>query len=165
MIRFCKKRAAVEGFISRFLRTFFSKISSLGFTLLEIMVVIAIIVIISAMAIPAILRNRITANEAAAITSLKTVDWAAIAYRATNGAYPPDLNSLGTCDPSYIDSVLASGTKQGYKFNLTSNNDTFSIAAVPATQNVTGVRTFYSDTSGVIRVSSSGVADASSPSI
>jgi len=148
------------------MRSFRRKSPQAGFTLIEIMIVIAIIVVIAAIAIPAVLRSRVTANEASAITSLKTINWATITYKATNAVYPSNLTDLSTCDPSYIDSVLASGSKQGYNFSLVSTNSTFSVTAVPTVPNITGVRTFYTDTGGVIRASSNGtVADETSTPI
>lgn len=139
--------------------------SCFGFTLVEIMIVVAIIVIIASLTIPGILRSRLNANEATAITSLKTIAWAAITYRTANSAYPSNIGQLGGVNPTYVDSVLASGTKQGYTFNLAGDVNFFNATATPVVPNVTGVRYFYVDTSGVIRASSSGPADSSSLSI
>ena len=136
-----------------------------GFTLVEIMIVVGIIVLLAALALPGLLRSRLNANEAAAITGLKTICWAAITYRTTNPAYPANLSELAGANPSYVDSVLATGTKQGYTFNLTGDANFFNITARPVTQNITGVRTFFADAAGVIRASSNGVADNSSPAI
>jgi type IV pilus assembly protein PilA len=136
-----------------------------GFTLVEIMIVVAIIVLLAAVAIPGILRSRLNANEATAITSLKTIAWAATTYRAANPCYPGNLSILSQVVPPYVDSVLGSGAKQGYNFVLTGANDVFNATAQPVTPNITGVRTFFVDTSGVIRASASGPADANSPSI
>ncbi|HAJ57248.1 MAG TPA: pili assembly chaperone [Candidatus Omnitrophica bacterium] len=139
-----------------------SKRSIRGFTLVEIMVVVAVIVLLAAMAIPGILRSRMNANEAAAIASVKTISWATTTYRAINPAYPANLSELTSSNPSYVDSVLGSGTKQGYSFVLSGDPDTFNLTAVPVTSNVTGVRTFFVDESGVIRASLNGTADVSS---
>lgn len=136
-----------------------------GFTLIEIMIVVAIIVILVAMTIPGILRSRMNANEAAAVTSLKTIAWAAITYRTANSAYPSNLTQLSSTDPPYVDSVLASGTKQGYTFALTGDSGAFNVTAQPVVVNITGVRNFFVDTSGVIRAASSGIADGFSPPI
>ena len=136
-----------------------------SFTLVEIMVVVAVIVILAALTLPGILRSRLNANESTAITSLKTIGWAAITYRTYHPAYPDNLSVLGNVDPPYIDVVLSSGVKQGYVFELTGGTDTFNATAKPQLPNITGVRNFYVDVSGVIRSSSSGDADASSPSI
>ena len=143
-----------------------NKVLLLGFTLVEIMIVVAIIVVLLAISVPGILRQRMTANEAAAVTSLKTISWAAITYRTSHSSFPVVLADLNSSEPVYIDSVLASGTKQGYLFNLTGSTNSFNVTAIPSIQNITGVRNFYVDVSGVIRASANGTADnASSPLI
>ncbi|MEK7850175.1 MAG: prepilin-type N-terminal cleavage/methylation domain-containing protein [Candidatus Omnitrophota bacterium] len=136
-----------------------------GFTLVEIMIVVAIIVLLAAIAIPNLLRARLSANEAAAIASLKTISWAAQTYRTSNSGYPENLSELSTSAPQYVDSVLGSGVKQGYNFTLTGEANSFNATAEPVTPNVTGVRSFFVDTSGVIRSSSNGTADDASPAI
>ena len=136
-----------------------------GFTLVEIMIVVAIIVLLAAIAIPGILRSRLSANEAGAVASLKTISWAATTYRAQNPSYPVNLSDLAISVPAYVDSVLGSGVKQGYQFNLSGSTNTFNVTAAPVTQNITGVRTFYVDAGGVIRASANGTADATSPPI
>ncbi len=133
-----------------------------GFTLVEIMIVVAIIVLLASIAIPGILRSRLNANEAAAIASVKTISWATTTYRASNPTYPDNLSELANASPAYIDSVLGSGTKQGYNFTLSGDTNTYNLTAVPVTPNITGVRTFFVDASGVIRTSSNGTADANS---
>ncbi|MBI5873697.1 MAG: prepilin-type N-terminal cleavage/methylation domain-containing protein [Candidatus Omnitrophica bacterium] len=138
------------------------KKSLTGFTLVEIMIVVGVIVVLAAIAIPGILRSRMNANEAAAIASVKTISWATTTYRAGNPAYPANLSDLATSSPAYVDSVLGSGTKQGYNFALAGGANTFNVTAAPATANVTGVRTFFVDESGVIRGSSNGTADVTS---
>ncbi len=134
-----------------------------GFTLVEIMIVVAIIVALVAIAVPGILRQRMTANEATAVTSLKTICWAAITYRTSNPVYPACLTDLNTTPPAYIDPILASGIKQGYLFNLTGDANYFNATAVPQTPNISGVRTFFVDITGVIRASANDTADDSSP--
>jgi len=129
------------------------------------MIVVAIIVLLAAVAIPGLLRSRMNANEAAAISSVKTISWAATTYRAANSAYPMNLSALSSTNPTYIDAVLGSGTKQGYNFVLEGNGESFNLSATPVTPNITGVRTFFTDTGGVIRSSNNGTADATSPPI
>lgn len=141
---------------------FYNRKPSFGFTLVEIMIVVAIIVVLLAISVPGILRQRMTANEAAAVTSLKTICWAAITYRTSHSSFPTTLTDLNSSDPVYIDSVLASGTKQGYVFNLSGSTNYFNVTASPSIQNITGVRNFYADVSGVIRASDNGTADNSS---
>ena len=136
-----------------------------GFTLVEIMIVVAIIVLLAAIAIPNLLRARMNANEAAAIASLKTISWAAQTYRTSNPTYPANLSELSTSAPQYVDAVLGFGAKQGYNFILIGEANSFNATAEPAAPNVTGVRSFFVDTSGVIRSSFNGTADVTSLAI
>ncbi|MGE5308848.1 MAG: type IV pilin protein [Deltaproteobacteria bacterium] len=136
-----------------------------GFTLVEIMIVVAIIALLAAIAIPNLLRARLAANESTAIAALKTIASAAHTFRAAGPLYPTQLTDLSTTNPPYIDSVLASGTKQGYTFTLTgtgtpAGSTGFTATAIPQTVNTTGVRRFFVDTSGVIRYNSTGDAGA-----
>ncbi len=96
-----------------------------GFSLIELLIVVAIILIIAAIAIPNLLRSRMAANEASAVGSLRTLNTAAVQYNTTYGiGFPDALSDLGpaaTADSTaadLIDSVLASGTKSGYTFDL-----------------------------------------------
>src|SRR6266704_1418497 len=88
-----------------------------GFSLIELLIVVAIILIIAAIAIPNLLRSKMAANEASAVGSLRTLNTSAVAYSTTYGNYPPTLASLGpSATPSssaadLIDSVLAAGIK------------------------------------------------------
>jgi prepilin-type N-terminal cleavage/methylation domain-containing protein len=95
-----------------------------GFSLIELMVVVAIILIIAAIAIPNLLRARIAANEASAVGSLRTINIAMIAYNLTypTVGFAGSLSVLGStpCNPNaatpcLLDGVLAGGTKSGYK--------------------------------------------------
>ncbi len=132
-----------------------------GFTLVEIMIVVAIIALLAAIAIPNLLRARMAAGESAAIAALKTVASAAHTFRAANAAYPATLGTLFTgLTPPYIDSVLASGSKQGYNFNLTGDASGFNATADPMTPGTTGNRRFFVDTSGVIRYNLTATATA-----
>lgn len=137
-----------------------------GFTLVEIMVVIAVIIVIASIGVPGIMRQRVNANEAAAVAALKTLSAASVTYRATHSSYPASLVDL--YDPEgaqYIDSTLASGTRQGYNFTLSGDEDGFNATAIPAKPNITGTRYFMIDFYGVIRSSASGPADENSPAI
>lgn len=130
-----------------------------GFTLVEIMIVIAIIALLGAINAPNLLRARLAANESAATAALRTISSAAHTYRAANPGYPENLSVLyDDLTPPYIDVVLAGGTKSGYSFNLTgidpdANNNCqgFLAQAAPVTVGFTGRRFFSVDTSSIIR--------------
>jgi type IV pilus assembly protein PilA len=126
------------------------------------MIVVAIIVVLVAITIPGILRSRLTANEATAIASIKTIAAAAVAFRISNAGYPSNLSQLIGVTPPYLDSVLGSGVKQGYSFTLMNGPGFFNVTAVPIIQNVTGARSFYADASGVVRASTVGNATSAS---
>ncbi len=132
------------------------RLNKKGFTLVEIMIVVAIIILLAAIAIPNLLRARLNANEAAAIGACRTVSTAAESFRAgqTTPSYPASLAVLATSVPPYIDTVLGTGVKSGYSFDYdsTSGGDAYTCVATPTTVNVTGVRTFFVDGSGVVRV-------------
>jgi len=137
-----------------------------GFTLVEIMIVVAIIALLAAIAIPNLLRARLNANEATAIAALKTVVSAAVSYRSVNASYPSALTSMSGATPPYIDAVLGSGSKNGYTFAVVSGDaNAFSATAVPATIGTTGSRGFFVDASGVIRFSTDGSAPNSASSV
>jgi len=131
-----------------------------GFTLIELMIVVAIIAIILAMAIPSLVRARTAANEASAISSLRTLATANGQYRTRFQSYATTVANLSAA--GYIDSVLGSGTKAGYSFTYAGASDTWTSSAVPVTAGATGDRGFFEDQSDVIRFSVSGAATSSS---
>jgi type IV pilus assembly protein PilA len=130
-----------------------------GFSLIELLIVVAIILIIAAIAIPNLLRSKMAANEASAVGTLRTINTASVMYSTVYGNYPPSLTDLGpSTSPTstaadMVDAPVASGTKSGYKFSFTapSTYQTYSIIASPTSQNITGQRYFYTDQTGVIR--------------
>jgi len=141
-----------------------------GFSLIELLIVVAVILIIAAIAIPNLLRSRIAANEASVVGSLRTLNTSEVTYNTT---YPSVgfACSLGLLGPpasgatasssaaGLIDSNLAGGTKSGYSFAFLNAactpsagvNTTYDIGASPQTPGVTGQRYFCSDLSGVIQ--------------
>jgi prepilin-type N-terminal cleavage/methylation domain-containing protein len=129
-----------------------------GFTLVEIMIVVAIIALLAAIAIPNLLRARLNANESAAIGAMQTISTAAQSYRSANATYPSQLSDLSGATPPYIDSVLGGGAKHGYNFALTGSTNTFTATARPQTFGTTGNRSFFVDESGVIRYTTADAA-------
>ncbi len=134
----------------------------MGFTLVEIMIVVAIIALLSAVAIPNLLRARASANETTAQASLRTIHTSAESYKSVNNDYPTNLAALSAAIPPYIDSILGTGSKQGYDFVLTGSSDVFTATAQPETYGRTGERSFFVDENGVIRYTS---ADRSATSV
>jgi prepilin-type N-terminal cleavage/methylation domain-containing protein len=131
-----------------------------GFTLVEIMIVVAIIALLAAIAIPNLLRARLQANESAAQGALKTIATAEVSYRSANVQYAT-LAQLGAATPPYIDATLAAGAKQGYTFATpTVGTEEFAATAVPVTAKTSGVRSFCVTEDGVVRVQAAGGAIA-----
>jgi len=143
-----------------------------GFSLIELLIVVAIILIIAAIAIPNLLRSRIAANEASAVGSLRTLNTAEITYNTTypNVGFACTLGALGgsgsgtatSSAAGLIDANLASGVKSGYSFTVWTNSSTpvtaYDSAASPVTAGTTGQRYFCSDSSGVIQYNTSAPA-------
>ena len=128
-----------------------------GFTLVEIMIVVAIIALLAAIAIPNLLRARHNANETAAIGAMRTLSSALESFRAaqTPPAYPDALDELSDADPPYVDATLGAGTRQGYTFTYAAvgdDNEDYTITGNPVNAGVTGTRVFFVDSSGVIRL-------------
>jgi type IV pilus assembly protein PilA len=144
-----------------------------GFSLIELLIVVAIILIIAAIAIPNLIRSKIAANEASAVASLRTLNTSAVSYSTTYQTYPTTLSQLGPATtPSstaadLIDNVLSTGTKSGYKFALAAGTvagTNYKINADPASTS-TGQRHFFTDETLVIRADPGTTATATSTPI
>jgi len=130
-----------------------------GFSLIELLIVVAIILIIAAIAIPNLLRSKMAANEASAVGTLRTINTASVSYSTTYGTYPNALTNLGpSTSPTstaadLVSSPVSSGSKSGYNFTYTASStyQQYSITANPVTVGVTGQRYFFTDQTGVIR--------------
>jgi prepilin-type N-terminal cleavage/methylation domain-containing protein len=150
-----------------------------GFSLIELLIVVAIILIIAAIAIPNLLRSRMAANEASAVGSLRTINTSEVTYSSTypDQGFSPDLASLGgaaaTCAGAggatnagacLLDQVLAAGTKSGYNFVAPGTGAIPRVAytanAAPVTPGQSGQRYFFTDQSGVIRYNAAAAASA-----
>jgi prepilin-type N-terminal cleavage/methylation domain-containing protein len=133
-----------------------------GFSLIELLIVVAIIGIIAAIAVPNLLQSKAAANEASAISAIRNIVTSHITFSATvgSGKYAADLDALEVA--KLIDSVLVSGTKDGYAFASSGGTNAFTITGAPLTAGTTGTRYFFSDESGVIRYSTGGSATSSS---
>ena len=150
-----------------------------GFSLIELLIVVAIILIIAAIAIPNLLRSRMAANEASAVGSLRSVNTAEVTYSSTfpDSGYAPAIGNLGgtvaQCTPPNVatlanacllDAVLTLGAKSGYTFTavganpVNGVNTTFASTGVPDVIGQTGNRGFGSDQSGVIHYTLNGAA-------
>jgi type IV pilus assembly protein PilA len=141
-----------------------------GFSLIELLIVVAIILIIAAIAVPNLLRSRMAANEASAVGSLRTINTAQVTYFST---YPAtgytDLGALGgasPCTPSpatacIVDPVVSTGgAKSGYVYTSIAGAvapaTTFTSNANPVTFGVTGMRNFFSNNGFTITYSTNG---------
>jgi len=155
-----------------------------GFSLIELLIVVAIILIIAAIAIPNLLRSRIAANEASAVASLRTLNTAEVTYASTyNSGFTSTLGQLATPSPAgqpswssadLVDPILSgyqasnsltgtTFTKNGFTFMYTSSGTyptiaTYGVHADPMARGSSGQRSFYSDQSAVVRANATAQA-------
>jgi prepilin-type N-terminal cleavage/methylation domain-containing protein len=134
-----------------------------GFSLIELLIVVAIILIIAAIAIPNLLRARIAANESSAVASLRTINTAQISYYSNYPTigFAAVLSRLsGTCTGTsvptsagscMIDTTLGAGTKSGYSFAVAGTTSGYAAWASPVSENQTGVNSFCSVQDAVVR--------------
>jgi prepilin-type N-terminal cleavage/methylation domain-containing protein len=136
-----------------------------GFTLLELMIVVVLILVIAAIAIPSMREAQIHANEASAVGSIRAINQVEVQYQATYGGYAASLSNLGGADPCtksaetacLLDQSLAGGTKSGYRFVVVGGspsgglNASYVVGAAPEVFDRTGKRLFCSTDKNVIR--------------
>jgi type IV pilus assembly protein PilA len=141
-----------------------------GFSLIELLLVVAVILIISAIAVPNFLRSRLRANEASAVASLRVINTAAATYSITypDLGFPAQLSILGGANPCassstqscLIDDILAQGTKGGYSFAWTGDGAvpsvSFTVTGTPQAIGGSGQNMYCSDQTGVIHYDPSG---------
>ena len=140
-----------------------------GFSLIELLIVVAIILIIAAIAIPNLLRARMAANESAAASSVRTINTAMVSYITAypTVGYAANLATLGGASPCtassssacLIDNNLAvppAAGKSGYSYNATGTASTYEANAFPVTLNSTGTKSFCSVEDAVVRVDTTG---------
>jgi type IV pilus assembly protein PilA len=152
-----------------------------GFSLIELLIVVAIILIIAAIAIPNLLRSRQSANQASAVANLRTISTASVSYWVTySNGYPPSLASLGgpvgapaTCNQAIlVDEVLTTAPyrKSGYQYNFVGQQGNVALppagctpgfvgyltTATPITMGVTGNISYCSYEPGIIHYDTSG---------
>jgi prepilin-type N-terminal cleavage/methylation domain-containing protein len=144
-----------------------------GFSLIELLIVVAIILIIAAIAIPNLIRSKMAANEASAVASLRTYNTSIVAFSTTYGTDPTALSNLGpattpsSTSADLVDSLLGATApiKSGYDFTYSYTSASpvtqYNIVSVPQSTS-TGQRKFYTDQSGVIWQTTDGTAPTSS---
>lgn len=131
-----------------------------GFTIIELLIVIAIIMIIAAIAIPKLTTARMTAYEMAAIRTLQTLNTGQVQFFSTYGRFAATLMEMGPAPggatrsatgADLISEDLAIGLKSGYIFTMVGTPSGYTINADPQVYEVTGSRSFYTDHSNIIR--------------
>lgn len=152
-----------------------------GFSLIELLIVVAIIMVIAAIAVPNLLRSRIAANQASAVQSLRIINSVEVVYSSTYpGGYSPTLSALGptaggapstAASANLVDSMLAAGQRSGYSFTYApvkdpnGNYSTYTVNADPISVGTTGSNHYYTDATAAVRQNSTVPAGPSDPPV
>lgn len=120
-----------------------------AFTLIEIMIVVCIIALLAGIAIPNLLRAKVTSNQSSAQATLKAISTALESYSITNGVYPTAVTSLTGAAPPYLNKDYFSSTVNGYNFTPSFTDYAYTVTAVPASSNQ-GTQSYTISTGGIL---------------
>lgn len=122
-----------------------------GFSLMELLIGVAVISVISALVVPTFLESRVASNEALAIRAVSNIVASQISYSMTvgSGSYTMDLKALQKAGLN--EDLVGSGISGGYALSISGSSSEFSVQARPLVFGSTGIRSFYSDQTGIIR--------------
>lgn len=122
-----------------------------GFTLVEILIVVAIIALLAAIAIPNLVRARVASNDAMAKSTLKSISTALESYLVVNSNYPTATSLLLGVSPPYLNKDYFVGTHSGFTFGSNLGEYSYTITATPIAIHSTGSTTFTMETGGVLK--------------
>jgi type IV pilus assembly protein PilA len=135
------------------------RLSRRGFSLIELLIVIAIILIIITIAVPKYNKTQMFMRETAAVRAVQTIHQMQVQYQSQYGRFanslaelgPPQSGAAGPASADLIGRDLSEGEKQGYRFTLTGGQGKYVVNANPVTYGTSGSKSFYSDETMVIR--------------